>query len=175
MNQAIFLDRDGVLIEPIIRNRLPFSPQSINEIKFVKDCKLTVLKFKEMGFIPIIITNQPDVSRGLLSLSKLSEINQHILEYLEIDFIFNCLHDDNDNCGCRKPKPGMLISASKKLNIDLTKSYMVGDRWKDIECGQMAGCRNFFIDYEYCEVRPTLPFITISSLSDLPKLIERQN
>ena len=100
------------------------------------------------------------------------KINSYIKDKLKLDDILVCYHDDSDNCECRKPKPGLLLEASKKWDIDLKKSYMIGDRCKDIEAGKRAGCKTIFIDLNYKEAKPKNPDFTTDSLFSSVHLIE---
>lgn len=104
---------------------------------------------KQAGYICICVTNQPDYARGTRSLENITAMNARVLAELPLDDLFVCLHDNADNCACRKPKPGMLLEAARKWGIDLTKSWMVGDRAGDIEAGHAAGCRTIFLDQGY--------------------------
>ena len=102
----------------------------------------------------IVITNQPDIKYGKIHIFTLKIINSIIVKNFLVDDIFVCTHGKEDNCDCRKPKPGMIHKAAKKWNIDLKKSFVIGDRWKDIESGESAGCKTIFIDYRYNERKP---------------------
>ena len=99
------------------------------------------------------ITNQPDVARGTQTREIVEQINAFLLDRLPIEEIFVCYHDNHDQCDCRKPKPGLIIAAAQKYKIDLNNSFMIGDRWTDVEAGRRAGCKTFFIDYEYNEIK----------------------
>ena len=111
-------------------------------------------RLREGGFALVVVTNQPDVARGRVSRNTVEAINDFLRRQLPIDDIRVCYHDDADGCACRKPKPGMLLAAARDLGIDLGRSFLVGDRWRDIEAGRRAGCRTVFIDYGYDEPRP---------------------
>ena len=174
-NKAIFLDRDGVLNKAIIRNKKPFPPTSISELEILPGVYEGVQLLKHAGFKLIIISNQPDVSRGTLKIEELNKINKSIIDQLEIDEVICCLHDDIDNCDCRKPRAGLFYSAAQDLNINLEMSYMVGDRWRDIHAGQVAGCECFYIDYKYEEFQPKSPFTKVSSLLEAANLIFERN
>ena len=91
-------------------------------------------------------------------------MHNYLLNETKLDDIFVCYHDDHDGCKCRKPKPGLLLDAGKKWNIDLKNSYIIGDRWKDIEAGKYAGCKTIFIDFNYKEPKPKNPDFTTNSL-----------
>jgi len=110
------------------------------------------------------VTNQPEISRGNIKVEDLKAMHDHLSKELGITHFFVCVHDDGYHCTCRKPKPGLLLKAALELDIDLTKSKMVGDRWKDIVCGQHVGCECFFIDYHYAEAKPLQPFTRVTSL-----------
>ena len=100
-------------------------------------------------------------------------MNSYLKDKLKLDDIFVCYHDDQDNCECRKPKPGMLLEACKKWNVDIKESYMVGDRWRDVEAGSNAGCKTIFINYNYKERKPKEPNFTTDSLLNAVLFIEQ--
>lgn len=149
MRPAIFLDRDGVINKVLLNNGNPFSPRRLEDFELLPEVGSILNSFKKMGFVNIIVTNQPDIARGLMKMKELNKMHALIRERLPIDDIMVCPHDDADNCGCRKPKYGLLLEAANKWNIDLKKSYLVGDAWKDIEAGKQAGCKTVIIDMPY--------------------------
>ena len=130
-----------------------------------------MLSLKAAGFLLIVVTNQPDVARGTMLKKTVEEINAYLSATLPIEEILTCFHDSHDGCECRKPKPGALLAAASKHTIDLEASYMVGDRWRDIEAGQLAGCKTFFIDYGYDERKPMAVDYTVTSLSEVAGII----
>jgi D-glycero-D-manno-heptose 1,7-bisphosphate phosphatase len=119
----------------------------------------------------IVVTNQPDVARGTAKKEDVEKMNSTLSSQLPIDEFLTCYHDSGDGCDCRKPLPGSLLRAAKKHQIDLSKSFMVGDRWRDIEAGQSAGCKTFFINYRYAEQKPDAPDFIVSSLLEAKKII----
>jgi len=149
MNKAIFLDRDGVINKTVLKDSTFGSPRSIEEFKIVDGIEEALYDFWRLGFLNIVVTNQPDVARGFISEELLVHIHLLLKEKLPIDDIFACIHNDKDNCDCRKPKSGMLLEASLKWNIDLKESIMVGDSRKDISAGQNVGCTTILVDYLY--------------------------
>ena len=151
MRRAVFLDRDGVINEAVIRNRKPYPPKSLAELRVTSETEIALHKLFDSGFILIGITNQPDIARGTQKKEVVEAINGYLLEKLPIKEILVCYHDDGDNCNCRKPRPGLILEAAKKWKIDLQKSFMIGDRWKDIEAGMRAGCKTIWIDRRYDE------------------------
>jgi D-sedoheptulose 7-phosphate isomerase len=150
---AVFLDRDGVINKGFIREGKPFSPPTQQDLEILPGVPEALRDLKSQGYKLLVVTNQPDVARGKQSMEALEAIHKELRSKLPLDDIFACVHSDEDNCDCRKPLPGMLLEAAKKHNIDLPASYMVGDRWKDIEAGYNAGCRTILIDYGYSERR----------------------
>lgn len=164
--RAVFLDRDGVLNQTVVRNGCPFPPQSLGEVTILPGVKKACRKLREAGFLLIVATNQPDIARGIATAESVAGINEYIQSELGIHEFRVCPHDNLSRCGCRKPEPGMLIEAAQKWNIDLAASFMVGDRWRDIEAGQRAGCKTAFIDYNYNERRPIWMNVSVTSLNE---------
>ncbi len=170
-NCAVFLDRDGVLNAAIIKNGKPYSPASIAELTIPPDVPAALKKLKSAGFYLIGATNQPDVARGKMQKSTVEEINNMLLKQLPLDDLFVCYHDDQDDCDCRKPKSGLLLQAAEKYQLSLTDSFMVGDRWRDIEAGQAAGCQTIWIDNHYTEMKPKKPSFIAFNFGDAAKWI----
>lgn len=172
MAKAVFLDRDGVINESLIYNGKPHAPTSLNDFHILPGVTESIINLKAAGYKVVIVTNQPDLSTGKQTWESLNEIHTFLNDQCLIDMIKVCSHTSEDHCSCRKPNPGMLIEASKELGIDLTESYMIGDRWGDIEAGQRSGCKNsFFIDYGYTEKQPTGDFILVNSLRECAEII----
>lgn len=149
--KAVFLDRDGVLNKAVIVDGKPYPPKSVDELQIPEGVKEGLKQLKKLDYLLIVITNQPDVARGITPMKIVDDINNNLKQQLLIDDIFCCVHDNADNCDCRKPKPGMIFAAAKKWNIDLDYSFMVGDRWRDVETGKNAGLKTILIDYAYTE------------------------
>tara|TARA_B100000886_G_scaffold340480_1_gene310332 strand:- start:18621 stop:19148 length:528 start_codon:yes stop_codon:yes gene_type:complete len=144
--KAIFLDRDGVLNKPIkVDSKVSRPPWTIDEIYIFKSAYKLVEIIKNSGYLPVVVTNQPDVGRGDVEGEIINLINQNIMKILNIEYSFICPHGNDNECDCRKPKPGMLITASKKYNLDLNSSFMIGDRDKDIYAGINAGTKTIFL------------------------------
>jgi D-glycero-D-manno-heptose 1,7-bisphosphate phosphatase len=173
MNSAIFLDRDGVVNYSIIREKKPYAPICLDELKIIPEIKSVIDFFKKRKFMVFVITNQPDVARGKVTKDEVEKINASILSQLSIDEIFTCYHDNQDQCECRKPKPGAFVTLSQKYNVDLSKSIMVGDRAKDIEAAKNANCPSVFIDYGYNEPKPVDQNYTVNNIEGLLICLER--
>jgi D-glycero-D-manno-heptose 1,7-bisphosphate phosphatase len=164
--RAVFLDRDGVLIEAIVRDNKPYAVTSPDEVQFTRGAAEACAELKRCGFLLVLVTNQPDVARGKISRQFVDDVNDHVVATLGLDLARVCDHDNHHNCNCRKPKPGLITDAAKEFSIELSTSYMVGDRWRDIEAGQNAGCRTVFVDYGYAEDLPSAPDHTAHSLAE---------
>lgn len=157
LRAAVFLDRDGVINRPVVRDGKPFPPSGVKELELLPEVASSLLDLKAHGFALFVITNQPDVARGTASREQVEGIHLMLASSLPLDDIFVCYHDDADDCACRKPKPGLLLEAQRRHNIDLSRSFVVGDRWRDIDAGHNAGCKAVLIDYGYRERRPAQP------------------
>jgi D-glycero-D-manno-heptose 1,7-bisphosphate phosphatase len=172
---AVFLDRDGVINRAIVREGRPYSPARLDDIEILPGAISSIQRLAERGYILIGITNQPDVARGTQSREVVESINAVILSRLPLREIFVCYHDNNDNCDCRKPKPGLILRAADKYGLDLSQSWMVGDRWKDIAAGQAAGLKTIFVDYHYVEKYEGIPAnFTVKDTLFLPDIILKE-
>lgn len=171
MKRAVFLDRDGVINRAVVQNGKPFPPRSVAELEVMPDAKDALSRLRDAGYVLIVVTNQPDVARGTQSRSQVEAINARLGAELAIDEFMVCYHDDAAGCACRKPNPGGLLEAAERHQLDLSSSYIVGDRWRDVEAGQRAGCTSFFIDYGYSEREPQPPFMRVRSLAEAAEQI----
>lgn len=169
--KAFFLDRDGVLNKSIVIDNKPYPPTNLSELTIPKGLKKNLKELKELDYLLIMVTNQPDVARGTKKRKDVDQINNYLKVKLCLDDVFCCFHDDSDNCDCRKPKIGMITSATNKWNIDISKSYMVGDRWKDIQCGKNAGLKTFLLEKNYNEKR-IKPDYSVSNFSEILNTIK---
>lgn len=154
MRRAVFLDRDGVINRAVVREGKPYPPDSAAEVDILPGVVDTLQRLKEAGFVLIVVSNQPDVARGTTRQETVEAINTFLAEHLPVDRFIMCYHDSSEGCDCRKPRPGMLLAGAREFGVDLTSSFMVGDRWRDIEAGIAAGCKTIFIDYGYDEKHP---------------------
>jgi D-glycero-D-manno-heptose 1,7-bisphosphate phosphatase len=152
--RAVFLDRDGVLNEVVLRDGKPYPPDSLSEFRLIPRVDECLADLKRKGFLLIVVTNQPDVARGKQTKTAVEEMHAFLASRLPIDDIYVCYHDDADECDCRKPAPGLLLDAARKHGIELKESFLIGDRWRDVETGRRAQCKTLFIDYGYREKQP---------------------
>ncbi len=143
--KAVFLDRDGVVNKLVVINGERTSPKSLDQFEIFPNLSQVLSKIREQYLI-IIITNQPDIARKKLSVTELEKMHAKLREQIEIDDLYVCEHDDVDNCLCRKPKPGLIINAAKKWNIDLMNSIIVGDSWRDMLAGEKVGLTKYYVD-----------------------------
>jgi D-glycero-D-manno-heptose 1,7-bisphosphate phosphatase len=171
VRRAVFLDRDGVISRSVIRNGKPYAPESVEKMEILQGVNDALASLRNAGFLNIVVTNQPDVAAGKQKVEIIEQMHRRLRLDLPLDDIKVCYHADADGCGCRKPKPGMLLQAAREFSIDLKQSFMVGDRWRDVAAGQASGCVNFFIDYGYLEKRPEPPYIAVKSLAEASRRI----
>ncbi len=176
MRRAVFLDRDGVINRALERAGKPYPPTTLAEFEILPEVPAACAKLKAAGFCLIVATNQPDVGRGTLAQAVVEAIHTHMLSQLPIDRVEVCFHPGQglSDCSCRKPKPGMLLQAASQLGLDLTQSWMVGDRWRDVDCGHAAGCRTVFVDYGYSEELKQKPDFSARNLGEAADIILAQ-
>jgi histidinol-phosphate phosphatase family protein len=172
--RAVFLDRDGVINRSVIRDGKPYAPSKLEDLEILPGVPQALQDLKRLGYKLLVVTNQPDVSRGTQSPQTMRAMHQTLMAQLPLDDILVCPHTDHDNCDCRKPRPGMLLEAAHRHNIDLGNSFMIGDRWRDIEAGYNAGCKTILIDYGYSERPPDRePDLRVTSLREAADWIIR--
>lgn len=155
LRPCIFLDRDGVLNRAVVRNGKPYPPQTLDELEIIPEVPAALAALRAEGYLLIGATNQPDVARGKQRREVVEAINARLMAELPLDRIYTS-YEDGDSPR-RKPNPGLLLEAAEEFGVDLSRSVMIGDRWKDIEAGRRAGCRTVFIDYLYDEPAPYPP------------------
>jgi D-glycero-D-manno-heptose 1,7-bisphosphate phosphatase len=173
MTRAVFLDRDGVLNETFIRGGRPYPPMSAAEVRIPPGVPEALAGLKRLGFLLIVVTNQPDVARGTQRLEVVDEINRRLADELPLDEFRVCPHDDADRCDCRKPKPGLLLAAARDRGIDLGGSFMVGDRAGDVLAGAAAGCRTLLVARPYSKQETCRPDFVVADLADAAAIIAR--
>jgi D-glycero-D-manno-heptose 1,7-bisphosphate phosphatase len=160
MNRAVFLDRDGVINRNEVLDGRPVGPESLAQFVILPGVREAIEAFAAAGFLVIVATNQPNISRDVADA-----MHALLRKTLKVDDIKVCFHAEADNCACRKPKPGLLLEAAKERKLSLSQSWMIGDRWRDVEAGKAAGCRTVFIDHGYTnEPRPRDPDVIVRSL-----------
>jgi len=171
MERAVFLDRDGVINRVLIRESRPYPPASLDEFEILPGVADALRDLKKAGFRLIVATNQPDVAKSVLPREMVENFHDRIRQTLPIDAIHVCYHVDADDCACRKPRPGMLLEAARAWYIDLTRSFMVGDRWRDIDAGRAARCKTIWVRCDYDERLPEQPDAVVASLWEASRLI----
>jgi D-glycero-D-manno-heptose 1,7-bisphosphate phosphatase len=175
-HRAIFLDRDGVINRPLVRGGQPYPPRSLDEFEILPGVSEACQILKKLGFLLVVATNQPDVGRGTLAREMVQAIHVWLSRQLPLDRVMTCFHAGSaygDPCDCRKPLPGMLFQAAEELEINLARSFMIGDRWRDVECGLNAGCKTIFIDWGYKEDLKRAPHFRAHDLLGAARLIDQ--
>jgi D-glycero-D-manno-heptose 1,7-bisphosphate phosphatase len=168
MTRAVFLDRDGVLNRGVTRDGRPWAPFSLTELEILPGVPDALAALRAAGFQLVVVTNQPDVSRGFVTRTAVDVIHEYMRQQLPLDEIRVCFHDDQDGCACRKPKPGMIFAAAVEREIQLARSFMVGDRWRDIGAGRAAGCRTILVNamVETTRVEPDIELTDLRAAAD---------
>lgn len=156
-NKAVFFDRDGV----INKERTDYV-KTLDELEVFPNVVNCVIDLKKAGFLVVIVTNQSAINRGKTTEEHLSKIHNSIQSICEnngtkIDGFYFCPHRPDENCNCRKPKPGLLLKAAQELNIDLRSSWLIGNNDSDVQAGVTVGCRS----------------IKIVEQSELPSIVQK--
>lgn len=172
--RAVFLDRDGVINAAVVKHGKPYPPADVSALEILPGVAGALDDLGSAGYVRVVVTNQPDVARGKQTRAGIEAIHARLQSELALDAIYACYHDDADRCACRKPAPGMLLDAARDLELDLRASFMVGDRWRDIEAGIAAGCRTIFVDQHYQERRPAAFDVEVGSLAEAAAWILEQ-
>ena len=175
--RAVFLDRDGVINKPVVRGGRPHPPAEVKDFELYEDVPAGCARLEAAGYLLVVVTNQPDVARGTQTRAAVDAMHRRMLDALpQIARVEICWHagaDWGDPCDCHKPEPGMVLRAAKALDIDLTQSFLVGDRWRDVDCGHRAGCQTVFIDRNYSEALKQPPDWSVQSLGQAVEVILR--
>lgn len=171
MGRAVFLDRDGVVNRTEVRGGRPFAPTRIEDFEIIAGVPEAVERLKQAGYMVFIATNQPDLETGLQTAESLAAIHAKLRAEVAVDDIFVCPHTDKANCDCRKPKPGLLLTAAERYGVTLAESWMIGDRWRDIEAGAAVGCKTVFVDRFYDEPRPKADYVVAEMPDALPMIL----
>jgi D-glycero-D-manno-heptose 1,7-bisphosphate phosphatase len=169
LRRAVFLDRDGVLNRSNVRGGRPYAPTVISDFTILPEAPEAVSRLRAAGFLAIVVTNQKDVGRGIVSQNVMAAMHDELRTRIPVDGIEVCTCIDD--CPCYKPNPGMLFDAAAEWKIDLSVSYMVGDRWRDVGAGVNAGCFTIFLDRGYEEPLRDKPDRTVADVSEAADLI----
>ena len=175
MQRAVFLDRDGVLNRAPVLQGKPYPPASVADLEILPGVVEACAALRAAGFVLVVVTNQPDVARGTQQREIVEAINQVLRAHVPVDDIRVCYHDDQDRCTCRKPSPGLLLQAAEDWQIDISVSFIIGDRWRDIEAGRRAGCKTVLLEQHYADADRVTPDHRASSLAEAAGWILRQS
>ena len=168
---AVFLDRDGVIVVPEFRAGRSYAPRRLEDLTFYPEAADSVRALRAAGYRVVVVTNQPDVGNGLSEKAVVKAMHERLMTAMPVDAI-KCCYDSQRTAGeFRKPRSGMLLEAAVELGLDLSASYMVGDRWSDVEAGRAAGCMTIFVDHGYRERQPDRPDAVVCSLAEAASVI----
>jgi len=175
---AVFLDRDGTLNRQVVRDGAPYPPATVAEFELFPGVPEACAQLAAAGYVLVVATNQPDVGRGTQPQAVVeamhAKLQQLVPAIADIEVSYAPGRPGDPPDPRRKPEPGMLLEASVRLGLDLSRSWMVGDRWRDIDCGKRAGVRTVFIDFGYAEKLRAAPDFTVSSFGDAARIILAQ-
>lgn len=146
MKKAVFVERDGILNEVRPGPKHQIVPLTIEEFKVRQEAVAPLRRLKESGFVVIVTTNQPGLSRGYQSRRELDRMHDIVRRMFPVDDILTCPHDESDHCPCRKPRPGLLIEAAFKWHLNLDHSFVISDKWQDAEAARTAGCTSLLLE-----------------------------
>ena len=173
--RAVFLDRDGVINKPVVRGGRPYPPAAAKDFELYEDVATGCARLEAAGYLLVVVTNQPDVARGTQTRAVVEAMHRQMQTALpQIARVEVCWHagaDRGDPCDCHKPEPGMVLRAAKALGVDLARSFLVGDRWRDVDCGHRSGCWTVFIDRHYSETLRERPDWTVESFGQAVEVI----
>jgi D-glycero-D-manno-heptose 1,7-bisphosphate phosphatase len=175
MTPAVFLDRDGVLNKVFVRAGTTHPPARPEEFEFLPGVVEACRTLHSAGFGLVVVSNQPDVARGIQTREGVEALNDLVRSALPVLDVHCCFHDGPEGCPCRKPRPGLLLNAAERWALDLPESFLVGDRWSDVLAGQSAGCRSVLIETPFSGSARCRPEYSCSSLLEAAEWILRQN
>ena len=175
LRRAVFLDRDGVINRALVRDGKPYPPSVPTDFEILPGVAEACSLLKAAGFLLVVATNQPDVGRGTIRRETVEAMHAALCRTLPLDRVEVSYDSGSEQppSEFRKPRPGMLLRAARELGIDLARSFMVGDRWRDIDCGRAAGCTTFLVDYGYDEPLRQPPDYRVNSLLEAADQILR--
>jgi D-glycero-D-manno-heptose 1,7-bisphosphate phosphatase len=171
MPRAVFVDRDGVLNRALVRNGKPYAPRRLADFRLLPGAARAVVALKQAGFLVIVVTNQPDIGHGLIAPAAVEAMHERLRARIPVDKIMVCPHRQDENCACRKPKPGLLLDAAERWGIDLRQSYMIGDRWSDVVAGRTARVYTVLVDRGYSERLAQEPDARARSIADAVRIV----
>lgn len=163
----LFLDRDGIINEIVIRENKIGSPRAVKEFKIRKEFFNFYTKIQSLNLNLFVVSNQPDIARKLMSQNVLNQINKILAQHFIFKEICYCTHDNSNNCLCRKPKPGLINKLIKKYNLKKEDSIIIGDNYKDIFAGQNAKISTAFLSTSYNKNFSCNPDYTITTLLEI--------
>lgn len=169
--RAVFLDRDGVINRAVVVDGRPHPPERPEDVERLPGVDDACRRLVDAGWLLIVVTNQPDIARGTTTRAEVDAINEVVLDGLPVADVLVCPHDDAEGCECRKPRPGLLVEGASRWNVDLSRSFVVGDRWRDVEAGRAAGVETVFVDRGYAEKRPDAPDHAVEDLRGAAEVI----
>lgn len=175
LRPAVFLDRDGTLNTQIVRDGRPYPPPTPQEFRLFDGVRESCRALHLAGFTLVVVTNQPDVVRGTQQQAIVEQMHAKLQSLVpEISRIEVCYDDGGAESRRRKPAPGMILDAAAALGLDLPASWIIGDRWRDVDCGRRAGVRSVFIDHGYAEALRERPDFVVADFRSAAAIVIEQ-
>ncbi len=171
VDRIVFLDRDGVINHPVIRDGRPYSPMRSEDLRIIDGVVESCARLRAAGFGLVLMTNQPEIARSNLSWVELDAMHDRLEDLLALDLVLVCPHDDADACTCRKPAPGLVLEGASSLGCDPSDCSVIGDRWRDVEVAHRVGAQAYFVDFGWKERAPDPPFVAVKSLAHATAMI----
>jgi D-glycero-D-manno-heptose 1,7-bisphosphate phosphatase len=166
LRPAVFLDRDGVINNTLVRGGVSHPPGHLDEFEFLPGVLEAARRLADAGWAMVVVTNQPDVARGLQMRASVEAMNLHVRQHLPVLDVLTCWHDSGDDCACRKPRPGLLTEGARRFDLNLRRSVMVGDRWSDVVAGQAAGCTALLVETPFSARERCQPDHCVNDLTE---------
>ena len=148
-----------------------FAPTNVQDFQFMPGIRELIERVRTAGFRVVVVTNQPDVAKGNMTLEALEEMHRILKRELPVDDVRMCMHVDLDSCECRKPKAGMLLEAAGTFDLDLQRSFIIGDTWRDMGAGKTASCTTILLDSGYGENHAEAADYVVQSLDQAARII----
>ena len=177
MKRALFLDRDGVVDELVFYDSHQEweAPRRVEDVVMIDGVREPLQRLVDAGWLLFLVTNQPSFAKGKAPLDDLRAVHRHVVRSLGVPIArsYLCFHQASDRCHCRKPSPFFLQEAAREFDLDLARSWMVGDQDSDLACGRAAGCKVALLEHRGSEQKrgKVEPDVRVRNLEELVEML----